>query len=484
MAAAATAAPRPASRRGGSRAPSVLRQGKYFCWTLPNPLISEIVQLKKMGRDDNSCRYIAWTLEDHGPEPLEHRQLVPRRGWTPHLQGVIEFDANVRPGWLKRHVSSRAHFENTHHRVKARSYCDPDSKDYVERKGGPGMCGIKCPFIEFGTPPVEDKSGKRTDLDAIRGIVDGGGSALDCFEAQFATMVRCHKGINMYSLLKRGGAECPEKTIIWIWGPTGCGKSELAAELASAYKGTFWKQTGTKWFCGLDSDEACIFDDYRVSKALPFSFLLRLTDRYPMQVETKGGTVPWNPKIIIFTAPEPPRELFDEASVGDIGQLVRRITLVKHLTVHPQRVRNEAAAAARKQNANRRVSDALAALELKANGGGAAAPAAVMATPSPGPPGIRRVSFAALSRPPPPVLDSQPRNGSVARGFVLPDVNAELYCSEDEESDGFYDESIARHTRQPSHSDDDDSDVAEAAFGSRAQVIPDDEWHESDDDAI
>jgi len=419
MAAAATAAPRPAGAAAGGP-PSRLKQGRHFVMTLNNPLIPEIMQLKKIGRD-GTCRYICWTLENSGRQPLASR--LAGKSWTPHLQAYVEFANTVRPGWLKRNVSSRAHFENRHgSRQQAKDYCNPDAATYVAAKGGAGFCGMKCPFIEFGTWH-EDSTGKRTDMDKIKKCIDDGGSEMDCFETHFGTMCRYGKGIGKYSLLKRTGIEVPEKTVIWIWGPTGCGKSELAAKLASAYKGTFWKQTGTKWFDGLDAEEAVVFDDFRPSKALPFNFLLRLTDRNPMQVETKGATAPWNPKCIIFTCPEPPREMFDEESDGDIGQLERRITAVKHLTVHAHRVRNVAAAAARKQSALRRIDAALQEL--------AAPPAAAPArTPSPGP------------RLPPTVL---------RRGL--------LYSSSDEESD--------RGGRQP------DEEIAEAIDSSDEELDSD-----------
>ena len=61
------------------------------------------------------------------------------------------------------------------------------------------------------------------------------------------------------------------------------------------------------WFDGYDGHDTAIFDDFRAS-VNRFAYILRVLDRYPMDVPVKGGFVNWNPKYIVFTCPRPPSE--------------------------------------------------------------------------------------------------------------------------------------------------------------------------------
>ena len=53
------------------------------------------------------------------------------------------------------------------------------------------------------------------------------------------------------------------------------------------------------WFDGYIGQDTAIFDDFRAS-GNRFSYILRIIDRYPMDVPVKGGFVYWNPKYIVF----------------------------------------------------------------------------------------------------------------------------------------------------------------------------------------
>jgi len=64
-----------------------------------------------------------------------------------------------------------------------------------------------------------------------------------------------------------------------------------------------------------------------------FSELLRLLDRYPYTVETKGGSVQFNASMIIFTSPHSPMEMWGARTQEDLQQLMRRITEVRHFSV-------------------------------------------------------------------------------------------------------------------------------------------------------
>lgn len=87
---------------------------------------------------------------------------------------------------------------------------------------------------------------------------------------------------------------------------------------------------GALWFDGYVGQPVVILDDFRPWWC-QFSFLLRLLDRYPIQVQVKGGFVNFIPETIIITTPKDVHETFAQfRSEEDIQQIRRRITKVKH----------------------------------------------------------------------------------------------------------------------------------------------------------
>lgn len=71
-----------------------------------------------------------------------------------------------------------------------------------------------------------------------------------------------------------------------------------------------------------------IIDDYRTDFC-KFHTLLNLLDRYPFQVEVKGGTLQFRPKRIFITCPKRPEDIWASRTEEDLAQLLRRITEVK-----------------------------------------------------------------------------------------------------------------------------------------------------------
>ncbi len=233
------------------------------------------------------------------------REHWDTEGLTPHYQGYVEFTDPVRFTKIQKYLP-RAHLEpRKGSRTQARTYCFKEDKE-------PDEYGVFKP----------DKAGARNDLTTIKRLIDEGATEETIADSHFGSWVRYHKSFNRYAMLKNKRKPI-ERTVLWLYGPTGCGKTKQAFErLPDAY----WKQPGCKWWDGYDMEPDVIIDDYRPTY-LSFAFLLRLLDRYPMMVECKGGSVPWLAKNIIITAPEHPKVMFQHLS-EDIEQLLRRITVV------------------------------------------------------------------------------------------------------------------------------------------------------------
>nr|WQA30148.1 MAG: rep protein [Cressdnaviricota sp.] len=84
------------------------------------------------------------------------------------------------------------------------------------------------------------------------------------------------------------------------------------------------------WFDGYTGQKRVIFDDFRPWWC-EFSWLLRLLDRYPIQVPVKGGFVNFIPEELIITTNKNPEESFGiYRSNEDLQQLRRRLNRVVH----------------------------------------------------------------------------------------------------------------------------------------------------------
>ncbi|WGN90621.1 replication associated protein [Banfec circovirus 2] len=224
---------------------------------------------------------------------------------TPHLQGYVNLKKTCRMSSLKARLGGRGHFE------PARGD-DSSNRDYCS-KGGDLL-------IESGD--VQSK-GKRNDLHSAVEILRASGSLSQVARSAPEAFVKYHRGLAALLLMS------PELTTPRSWktevivysGPPGCGKSRLCFEMAPS---AYWKPRG-KWWDGYDGHSDIILDDFY--GWLPFDDLLRLCDRYPLRVETKGGTVQFVGKRILITSNKLPHEWYTD-EVYNKDALFRRLDSV------------------------------------------------------------------------------------------------------------------------------------------------------------
>jgi len=192
--------------------------------------------------------------------------------------------------------------------------------------------------FEWGTRP--QVGGKTKELSVAVEAVERGDSlrAMAASGEHGLALVKNSNGLKTYRSL-RSTPRDPRypPCVFWIHGPTGCGKSSFSYEFSRnlfGLDGTWFSCTvDLKWFDGYDGQQCAIFEDFR-SKGVAFNFVLRITDRYPLQVAFKGGFVNWAPQLIIFSTPHSVEDTFSERNFHrpeDIKQLLRRITRVYEL---------------------------------------------------------------------------------------------------------------------------------------------------------
>nr|QTE03542.1 MAG: putative replication-associated protein [Phoenicopterus roseus CRESS-DNA-virus sp.] len=280
---------------------------KYYewCFTINNPTEEEMETLEKI-----DCRYICYAPEigDSG---------------TRHIQGYIVFKSKRWLSALKK-IFKRAHFE-------AARGTGAENKRYIQ---GPYDKGDKHKplnpdFVERGDIPAQ---GKRNDIVAFREAIVAGkrGRTLDIehpaivakypkLEQRFATNEDKYKAKQQYA-----NGIAPEVHV--RWGPPGTGKTRAVYEAHSdsIYEPTI-RKCGTHWWTGYEGEDVILLDEF--NGQIPIRDFLRLIDRYPFSMETKGGHT-WRVATKIYICSNTPPQEWYPAEAHQYEKIARRLTSI------------------------------------------------------------------------------------------------------------------------------------------------------------
>lgn len=245
---------------------------------------------------------------------------------TPHLQGYIYYGTLKSFKWvIERLGEPRAHLESAKgSATQNKAYC---SKQSV--------------LFEYGTCPTQ---GRRSDLEKIRGLLVQGSSEIEIAENYFSSWCQYRRAFTEFRRLANPIIRQWKTVVVWLYGPTGTGKTRVVHSLADSklgrqlnyccerYHGSKISELrhlyaapdlDLKWWDGYKGQDIVLIDDYRGEGQL--STLLRLLDRYPMQVPVKGGFADWAPKLLFITSNWLPRECYSSSSQEELKPLYRRI---------------------------------------------------------------------------------------------------------------------------------------------------------------
>ncbi|UYD39139.1 MAG: replication associated protein [Wigfec virus K19_691] len=223
---------------------------------------------------------------------------------TPHLQGFITFKKANRLSALKK-ILPRAHWEKAISSEAAINYCMKEG-NFTKRDNR--------------------VQGKRNDLsDMVSTIRLSGLKRAVCEHPE--TFIKHHSGAEKFARYTHTLQERTPPTVYWLYGETGAGKTRYVFD---QHKDLWVSSADLKWFDGYHGQEAALLDDFR-PEHISFSLLLRLLDRYPIQLPVKGGFTDWTPLHIYITAPVKPQLMFTSSN-EDLEQLLRRINHIVEVT--------------------------------------------------------------------------------------------------------------------------------------------------------
>lgn len=237
--------------------------------------------------DQGGQEYIDALPKEHIRYVIVGVELCPTTGRR-HLQGYCQFRRALRMMGMKTILGRNVHLE------QQRAEKDEEAIEYCKKLQGPNEDELP-EYYEWGVPCAQ---GKSREADVLMNIIKEGGTMRDVLnEATGHGWCQYSRGLEaaMRLTIPPRSVDSPP-TVRIRWGPPGVGKSRAAYEAGAAK---------LKWrdpFCiNYSGQRKVVFDDFNPGQMTRTDFL-NITDRYPMQVEVKGGSIEWSPEEIWFTS--------------------------------------------------------------------------------------------------------------------------------------------------------------------------------------
>lgn len=229
-----------------------------------------------------------------------------------HIQGYVVF----RKPTAYKDVDRILGTAGAHYEVAKGNH--QQAADYCKKEAASGD------LLEVGKLP--GGSGHRTDLEEIHRKIRDGGRMFDIANEHFGTWVHNHRAFAKFQELVRMNLderkEAPK--VFTFWGAAGTGKTRKVYEESPNVYAVPVSSNDSIWFDGYDGHSDVLFDDFY--GGIKFSKMLKLLDRYPLQVPIKGGYVPFRPKRIYITSNTDPRDWYKNVPAESLAGLRRRLT--------------------------------------------------------------------------------------------------------------------------------------------------------------
>lgn len=219
------------------------------------------------------------------------KEIAPSTG-TPHIQGYVEFPT------LKSSKQIHEYFPTCHAEYAKGS--GPQNRDYCIKDGDFQEYGV------MGNDRQREAGSKRghevsEDWDAARKAAEEGRfedipSKLYC---RYVRNFQFIHGEHQKKLVKDLEGVEDGQWAIWLYGPTGTGKSRWVKE---HYPGAYYKNIN-KWWDGYQGEDCVCIEDVDPSSCEHQARNFKIwSDRYSFPAEVKGGVTMVRPKMIVVTS--------------------------------------------------------------------------------------------------------------------------------------------------------------------------------------
>lgn len=273
-------------------------KSRRYCFTIPNYTEQELESFHVLAQSLNKHHYICFGLE-----------VAPNTGMK-HIQGYIEFNEAQRLIYLQKYVAIKRDKKIFKFHIEIANGTAEENKKYVSKEGN---------SYEFGEPMTQ---GTRSDLKEIKEAVRKDPKQLNEIVHEFGNnyqQLKYAESYQKYCFIHRDPQNPPK--VFWIFGRSGVGKTKLVYDTFGAENIC---PVLTKWpATGYVQQECFLIDDFRPD-SMSFDTLLRITDRYPLSLEYKGGQIPLNSSFIIITSPVSIKETYGFNN-ENLKQLYRRV---------------------------------------------------------------------------------------------------------------------------------------------------------------
>lgn len=250
--------------------------GQYRDWmfTINNYTERDIAELAALYESDNNLIYLC-----------AGKEVCPTTG-TPHLQCYAQW-TNVkcrgqRFSYIRSRLTRAADISKMY---STREAC----RKYTLKEGDAIIHGTFEP----------SKQGQNRG-EAAKSMLIEGKPMVEVATEHFGLYLRYHRGLEKFEKLVRCRKRSWKTEVIFMYGPTGCGKSRLAHKL---FPGICEMEFQNGFWSPYSGEEAVLWDDWHPSMISEHLFL-RLTDRYPMPIRQIGGWAQWCPRTIVITTNE------------------------------------------------------------------------------------------------------------------------------------------------------------------------------------
>lgn len=236
-------------------------------------------------------------------------EVAPTTG-TPHIQGYFRFKNPISWDKFRKKFLGASIFVARGDDFQNRVYCSKEGN-----------------FTEEGIP-AKKQQGARQDLIELKDQIMKG--EISCDDILIDNPMIYHQYgrtlEKIEDIAMRGRQRNFMTKGIWLYGPTGTGKTYTAYEMAEG-KSTFVWKDDHGWWDGYKQEEVVIINEFRGS--ISYGEILDMLDQKVFKVRRRGREpLPFLSKTVIFTSSMRPEDVYHNIHENDgIDQLLRRLTI-------------------------------------------------------------------------------------------------------------------------------------------------------------